>query len=138
MEVLEAPTLASPVSEVRALFADQALATVTTSAGAVSLVLYAVFAVALVRFLSQGVRPGGPWAALALVGGIAGPAVAAASLVATAILTADGGLSDDRVADLFAFSQRVRIVSGVFVAMFLGGVGVAALRSRGLPRWLAW
>jgi hypothetical protein len=138
MEVLEAPTLASPVSEVRALFEDQALATVTTTAGAVSLVLYALFAIALVRFLRRRVGPGDRWSALALVGGLAGPAVAAASLVATALLTADGGLSDDRVTDLFAFSQRVRMVSGVFVAMFLGGVGVAALRSRALPMFLAW
>jgi hypothetical protein len=138
MEVLEAPTLASPVSEVRALFEDQALATVTTTAGAVSLVLYALFAIALVRFLRLRGGPGDRWSALALVGGIAGPVVAAASLVATALLTADGGLSDDRVNDLFAFSQRVRMVSGVFVAMFLGGVGVAALRARALPMWLAW
>jgi hypothetical protein len=138
MEVLEAPTLASPVADVRALFEDQALATVTTTAGAVSLVLYALFAVALVRFLRRRVGPADRWSALALVGGIAGPAVAAASLVATAILTADGGLSDERVGDLFAFSQRVRMVSGIFVAMFLGGVGVAALRSRALPTGLAW
>ena len=138
MEILEAPTLASPVADVRALYEDQALTTVTTAAGAVALLSYALFAAALVRLLRARTGRGNPWTTIALVGGIGGPVLAAAGLVATALLIADGGLSDDRVADLFDFSQRIRIVSGVFVAMFLGGVGVAALRSRALPRWLAW
>jgi hypothetical protein len=135
MEILEAPTLASPVSDVRALYEDQALAAVTTIAGAVALVFYVLFAVALVRLLRERGRP---WSVVALVGGIGGPLLAAAGLVATTILIADSGLSDGDVADLFDFSQRMRIVSGVFVAMFLGGVGVAALRSRALPGWLGW
>jgi hypothetical protein len=133
MEVLEAPTRASPVDDVRAFFEDQALATVTTTAGAVSLVFYCAFVVALVRLLRERAGHRDPWSELALAGGLAGPLVATAALVATALLTADGGLSDDRVADLFDFSQRVRVVSGIFVAMFLGGVGVTALRSKALP-----
>jgi hypothetical protein len=135
MEILEAPTLASPVADVRALYEDQALATVTTIAGAVALLFYCVFAVALVRLMGESGRP---WRAVTLVGGIGGPLLAAAGLVAASILIANGGLSDDRVAGLFDFSLRARLVSGAFVAMFLGGVGVAALRSRVLPTSLGW
>ena len=135
MEVLEAPTLGSPVGDVRALYEDQALAAVTTIAGAVALVFYCLFVVALVRLTAERGRP---WSLAALIGGIAGPLLALAGLVASAILILDGGLSDDEVADLFDLYLRARIVSGVFVAMFLGGIGVAALRSRALPTWLAW
>lgn len=135
MEILEAPTLGSPVADVRALYEDQALAAVTTIGGAVALVFYGLFVVALVRLTGERGRP---WSLVALVGGIGGPLLAFAGLVASAILTVDGGLSDDEVADLFDLSLRARIVSGVFVAMFLGGIGVAALRSRALPTWLGW
>ena len=132
MEILEAPTLASPVADVRALFEDQALAAVTTSAGVVALLFYCLFAVALVPLL------GGRGRVVALVGGIGGPLLAAAGLLAIAILISNEGLSDSEVADLFDFSLRVRLVSAVFVALFLGAVGVAALRSRALPAWLGW
>lgn len=135
MEVLEAPTLGSPVAEVRALYEDQALAAVTTIAGAVALVFYCLFVVALVRLTGERGRP---WSLVALIGGIAGPLVAVAGLVASTILILDGGLSDGEVDDLFDLYLRARIVSGVFVAMFLGGIGVAALRSRALPTWLGW
>ena len=133
MEILEAPTLASPVADVRALYEDQALAAATTAAGAAALVFYGLFAVALFRMLR-----GRPWAVVALVGGIGGPLVAAAGLVASAILVANQGLSDGEVSGLFDFLLRARLVSGVFVAIFLAGVGVAALRSRALPTWLGW
>jgi hypothetical protein len=139
MEILEAPTLTSPVADVRAAYSDQALAAVTSAAGAVALVAYCVFVVALVRFLRD--RAGhGRWSVAALVGGFGGPALAAAGLVATSMLVANGtaDLSDDRVTDLFDFYLHVRIVSGVFVAMFVAGVGVAALRARALPPYLAW
>lgn len=139
MEILEAPTLTSPVADVRAAYSDQALAAVTSSAGAVALVAYCVFVVALVRFLRERAGHGG-WSVVALVGGFGGPVLAAAGLVATSMLVADGtaDLSDDRVAELFDFYLHVRIVSGVFVAMFLAGVGVAAVRARALPAYLAW
>jgi hypothetical protein len=135
MEILEAPTLASPVVDVRAQYEDQALGVVTTAAGALALVAYGVFAVALARFVRRGAERG--WYVAALVGGVGGPLVAAAGLVATSILVADGGLSDDRIGDLFDLSQRLRIVSGVLVAMLLAGVGVMALRGGRLPASLA-
>jgi hypothetical protein len=133
MEILEAPTLASPVADVRALYEDHALTAVTTGAGAVALIFYGLFAVALFRMLRER-----PWGAMVLFGGVGGPLLAAAGLVASAILIANGGLSDGEVADLFDFLVRARLVSAAFVALFLGGVGVAALRSRALPAWLAW
>jgi hypothetical protein len=132
MEILEAPTLASPVADVRALYEDQALATVTTGAGAVALVFYGLFALALFRMLRERARP----SLAVLVGGIGGPLLAAAGLVASGILIANGGLSDREVADLFDFSIRARLASGILLALFLGGVGVAALRSRAMPAWL--
>jgi hypothetical protein len=132
MEILEAPTLGSPVADVRALFEDQALAAVTTIAGAVALIFYCLFAVTLVRLL------GGRGRVPALVGGIGGPLLAAVGLVAAAILISNEGLSDSEVADLFDFSLRVRLVSGIFVALFLGAIGVVALRSRALPALLGW
>ena len=140
MEVLEAPTLASPVADVRALYADQALAAVTSSAGALALLAYCLFAATLFGLLRERERPGEAWSVVALAGGIAGPVVAVSALAASAILTADGGagLSDDVVASVFDLYLFARIVSGIFVAMFLGGVGLAALRSNALPRWLAW
>lgn len=138
MEILAAPTLASPVADVRALYEDQALATVTTAAGAVALMFYCLFAVALFRMLRERARPGDPWRLVALVGGIGGPLLAAAGLVAAGVLIANRDLSDGAVADLFDFYLRVRLVSGVFVALFLGGIGVAALRARALPTWLGW
>jgi hypothetical protein len=138
MEVLEAPTLASPVADIRALYEDEALATVTTIAGAVALAFYVLFAVALVRLVRERPGRGNGWSVVALLGGIGGPLLAAAGLLASAILIANGGLTDDEVSDLYAFFVRVRIVSGIFVAMFLGGIGVGAVRSRALPTWLGW
>jgi Domain of unknown function (DUF4386) len=136
MEILEAPTLASPVADVRALYENETLVAVTTIAGAVALACYVLFAVSLVRVL-RGPRSEA-WNVVALLGAVGGPVLATAGLVASAVLILDGGLADDEVSDLFAFYVRVRMVSGVFVAMFLGGVGVGVLRSRVLPAWLGW
>jgi hypothetical protein len=130
MEILDAPTLTSPVSDVRAFYEDQALAAVTTGAGAIALLFYCLFAVGLFRMLRRHARG---WSILALVGGIGGPLLAAAGLVASAMLIAN---PDGNTAALFDFYLRIRLVSGVLVALFLAGVGVAALRSRALPAWL--
>jgi Domain of unknown function (DUF4386) len=140
MGLLEAPTLGSPVADVRAQYEDQALALVTSLAGALELVAYCVFAVALFGLLREGERRGDAWSLLALVGGIAGPVVAAAGLTATGVLVADGGarLGDGAIATLFDLSLSARMLSGGFLALFLAGVGISALRSRTLPRWLGW
>jgi hypothetical protein len=139
MGLLEAPTLASPVADVRASYEDQALAVVTSLAGAVELLAYCVFAVALFGLLREREPRGEGWSFLALAGGVAGPVVAAAGLVATALLVADGGagLGDDAVATLFDLSLTARMLSGGFLALFMAGVGLSALRSRALPSWLA-
>ena len=77
MGLLEAPTLASPVADVRASYEDQSLALVTSLAGALELVAYCVFAVALFGLLRERERRGEAWSFLAQVGGVAGPVVAA-------------------------------------------------------------
>ncbi|MGH2963615.1 MAG: DUF4386 family protein, partial [Solirubrobacterales bacterium] len=139
MDILESPGLDSPAEDIRPQYADHALAIVTQFGGAVSLILYVAFAVALFALLRERERRGEPWALLGLVGGIAGPVVAAAGVAADSILIAEaGGLSDDEVESLFDFFGSARLVSGVFVALFLLGVGVAALRSGAFPRWLGW
>ena len=140
MGLLEAPTLASPVADVRALYEDRALELVTSLAGALELVAYCVFAVALFGLLRERERRDEASSFLALVGGVAGPVVAAAGLAATAVLVADGGagLGDDAVATLFDLSLTARMLSGGFLALFMAGVGLSALRSRALPSWLAW
>jgi hypothetical protein len=140
MGLLEAPTLASPVADVRALYEDQALALVTSLAGALELVAYCVFALALFGLLRERERTGEGWSFLALVGGVAGPVVAASGLAATAVLVADGGagLGDDAVATVFDLSLTARMLSGGFLALFMAGVGLSALRSGALPSWLAW
>jgi hypothetical protein len=138
-EVLTSPTLSSSVADIRASYADRAFAIVTSFAGALALLSYAAFVAALYIWLRQRERVDEPWATIALVGGIGGPVVAAAGLSADAILIAgsDAGANDDVARALFDFYLLCRIVSGLFVALFLGGIGVASLRSRSLPRPLA-
>jgi len=132
MEILEAPTLSSPIADIRAAYADHAFGVVTSLAGALALLSYVAFAAAMYVWLSD--RPGELWATIALVGGIGGPVLAAAGLSAEAILIAGSGASDDVTGALYDFYLLTHIVSGVFVALFLGGIGLATLRSRALPR----
>jgi len=140
MEVLGAPTLGSPADEIRAQYADEAFGVVTGFAGALALLFYVVFVVALFGLLREREQEGEGWALIGLVGGVAGPVVAAAGLAADATLIANGGagFSGPVVEALLDFYLSARMVSGLFVALFLLGVGVAALRSGVLPRWLAW
>lgn len=140
MEILEAPTLDSPVSELRAFYADQAFGVVTTAAGALSLVFYCVFAVLMFGLLRGAGEHDRAWRTLGLVGGLGGPLVAAVALGASAILVAEGasGLSEDTTRSLFELTQRARMASAVLALLFLLGYGVAALRSRALPASLAW
>ena len=133
-EALNGPTLSSSADAIRENYADTAFAIVTTFAGALALVAYVAFAFLLCAWLREGGRQVEPWRTVALVGGIAGPALAAVGLAATVALIADnGGLGDGRVEWLNDSYLRCRFASGIFVATFLGGIGVAALRSRALP-----
>jgi hypothetical protein len=129
MEVLGSPTLDSPVADIREAYADHAFAVVTATAGVLALGAYAAFVAALYTLLREE-----PWRAILLVGGIGGPVVAAAGLSADAILIAGDPVSDGVAAALYDFYLRSRIVSGIFVALFLLGVGVAARRANALPR----
>jgi hypothetical protein len=140
MEALAAPTLTSPVDEIRAQYADRAFGIVTSLAGAVALLAYVAFAAALYVWLRESERPVEPWRTMGLLGGLGGPVVAAVGLSAVAILVAGSGagLGDELVGGLYDFYLLCRIVSAIFVALFLAGFGVAALRSGFLPAPLCW
>ena len=132
MEVLDSPTLGSSVVAIRNAYDDQAFAIVTHAAGALALVAYVVFAFALFAV----VRRDG-WARAGLVGGVVGPLLAAAGLAASVPLVADpNGLSDDTATTLHELYLLARMVAGPFMALFLVGMGTAALRAGVLPRWL--
>jgi hypothetical protein len=140
MEVLEAPTLGSSVADIRASYADQAFAVVTSFAGALALVFYALFVAALFVLLRGDDRQTSVWAVAMLLGGIGGPVLAGMGLAASSVLVADGGtgLSDDVTETLSDLYLAGRMLSGAFVSLFLVGTGIAALQSRALPRALAW
>ena len=135
MEVLDSPTLGSSVDDIRSAYADQAFAIVTHTAGALALVAYVVFVLALFAVVRER---GKSWALAGLVGGLAGPLLGAAGLVASWVLVADGGLSDDTTRDLFDLYLTARYVAGPLMGLFLVGMGVAALRAGVLPAWLVW
>ena len=80
MELLRAPGFGAPAAEIRAAYADGALAAVTLGAGALLLAAYAVFVAG-----PAGRRRAG------LAGGFAGIVLAAAALFAGAVLAATGG-----------------------------------------------
>jgi hypothetical protein len=135
MNVLEAPGFGAPAADIRAHHADQAFGIVTAAAGTIALLAYVVFAVALYLALRDG---GMPWALLGLIGGVAGPVIAASGQVTHVLLVADPtGFGDDRTRSLYEFQARAQMVAGLAVALTLAGFGVAALRTRRLPRPLA-
>jgi hypothetical protein len=99
MEVLGAPLLGASDASIRAAHADVALGIVTTAAGALSLALYVVWAVALRR----------RWAVVALVGA----SLAFAGVVANAMVLAGG---DPWLYELMLY---LRYAAGPFMAGFL-------------------
>jgi hypothetical protein len=139
MELLEAPTIGSSAAEIRASYTDQTFGVVTSFAGVLALLFYGLFAASLFTLVRGEDRRAEGWALVGLVGGIGGPVLAGAGAVANAILVASGGsgLSDDVTRMLFDFHLIAQMIAGVFVAMFLAGTGVAALRTGALPSLLA-
>jgi hypothetical protein len=135
MDVLGSPTLSSSVEAIRHHYADRALGTISSVAGALSLMAYVAFVAVLCAWLRERERRVEPWGTVALLGGIGGATIAAVGLSASSILVAGGGagLGDDAIRVFYDFSLGARIVSGMFVALFLAGVGAAARRSRALP-----
>ena len=141
MDVLGAPTPASSAADIREHYADQALGVVTTAAGAIALVAYCVLAVALFRLVREADRGG---TRTALGGGGPGgrdrrarPGRGRARRVEHARgRRRRRALRPRRPLAVRAFVDA-RLISGVFVAMFLAGFGVAALRTRALPAPLA-
>jgi hypothetical protein len=117
MELLGAPLPGAAAVDIRAAYADQALAAVTWSAGLASLLLYVVFA----AWLAPRLR----WPRPALAGGIVGPALALAGLIASAPLVFDGGLSDDAVRAAADLQRSLRQLAGPFMALFLFCLGAS-------------
>jgi hypothetical protein len=113
MELLRAPGPGAGAADVRAAYADGALAAVTAAAGVLSLVLYAVFAASL----APGLRR--PRAALA--SGLAGAALALAGIVAAAPLVLDGGagMTGEAVVSAAELQRTLRQLAGPCMALFL-------------------
>jgi hypothetical protein len=139
MAILESPLIGSPVADIRSAYGDQALVVVTSFAGALALVFYVAFAVRMFGPVRGAERRVERWALVALVAGVAGPALAGIGLAATGPLVVDAGrgLSDDTTRSLFEVYLYARFIAGPLMATFLLGTGLAAMRSRALPAWLA-
>lgn len=133
MEVLDSPTLGSSVGDILAAYEDETFAIVTHTAGALALVAYVVFVFALFALVRRD-----SWALAGLVGGVGGPLLAAIGIAASAALIGDPHDSGDTVDTLHELYLRSRMVAGPFMALFLVGMGTAALRARLLPPWLVW
>jgi len=139
MAILQSPLIGSTVADIRSAYADRALIVVTSLAGALALLSYCVFAVGMFRVVRDGGRRSDNWASAGIVGGLVGPALAAIGLAASAPLVLDGGqgIADHVARFLFDHYLDTRFVAGAYMAMFLLGIGIAALHSRALPSWLA-
>ncbi|HET8756258.1 MAG TPA: hypothetical protein VFM58_09615, partial [Solirubrobacteraceae bacterium] len=114
MEVLGVPLLGASAASIRAAHADLALGIVTTAAGALSLALYVVWAVALRR----------RWAIVAVVGA----ALALAGVAANALVLAGGETW------LYELMLHLRYAAGPFMAVFLVAAASATpLRALAVP-----
>jgi hypothetical protein len=142
MNVLETPTPASGVAEIRDAYQeDFGLLFITGLAGILALFCYVVFAVLLLAILcSRERRVNDSWVLVGLVGAIGGPLLAGTGAAANAIVVSRGeaALGDDALVALFDLYGAARTVAGLFVALFLLGVLVLAVKERGLPRPLVW
>ena len=112
MELLGLPSLGAPAAEIGAAYADQALSTVTVTAGALSLLCYVVFAAALLP------RSAWLWAAAG------GAGLAGGAATAAALLTAGGDAS------LFDLQLQLRYLAGPLMAVFLIGAGRSGVLRR--------
>ena len=139
MAILESPLIGSSTADIRSAYADQALVVVTSVAGTLALLFYVAFAVGMFGLVRGAERRVERWALVALVAGVAGPALAAIGLAATGPLVVDAGqgLSDGTTRSLFEVYLYARFIAGALMATFLLGTGLAAMRSRALPAWLA-
>jgi hypothetical protein len=108
MGLLDAPLLGAPDAEIRAAHADHAVGVVGTACGALSLVLYLVFAFLLCRRWAWAAAVG---AALAFVGVAANVAM----------------LAGEPTAELSDLALTARYLAGPFMAIFLAAVGSRAL-----------
>jgi hypothetical protein len=125
MELLGAPLFGAPAAEVRAVYADQALALVTSTAGVLSLAFYCVFVAGLFSLTRSR----------AALFGLAAVALAAVGLSFGLVLAVDvAGLSDPTVRSLYELQLFLRLLAGALMALFL----VVIARSGELPAALRW
>jgi hypothetical protein len=108
MGLLDAPLLGASEAEIRAAHADHALGVVGTACGALSLVLYLVFAVVLCRRWA--------WAA------VAGAALAFAGVAANVAM-----LTGEPTSELSELALTARYLAGPFMAIFIAAVGGRAV-----------
>jgi hypothetical protein len=112
MELLSAPVPGAPAADVRAAYADGALALATMVAGIASLLLYVVFAASLAPRLRHG--------RLALGAGALGAALALGGIAAAAPLVLHPGqLSDAAVTEAADLQRTLRQLAGPCMAVFL-------------------
>jgi hypothetical protein len=111
MELLGAPLPGAPAAEIRAAYADGALALTTALAGVLSLLLYAVFVASLAPQLRRS--------RVALAAGLAGSALALAGIVASAPLVLGAELSDAAVTSAADLQRMLRQLAAPCMAVFL-------------------
>ena len=139
-DVLAAPELGDDASVVRGYLDGHADAmALTASAGLLSLVAYAVFAISLFRLLRPSASAGrAPWPTLALVGALGGAVFALLGQVAAAVvLVRRDDLDDDAVTSLWDLSINARTWAGVIGALGLAGFAMAGRSGEVMPRVLA-
>jgi hypothetical protein len=117
MELLRAPLPGAPAAEIRAAYADGALAAATAIAGVLSLLCYAAFAL----LLAPRVRHSG----VALAAGLAGPALALGGIAASLPLVVGADADATAAADL---QRTLRHLAAPCMAVFLWCAGCAVPR----------
>ncbi|MGD9704143.1 MAG: hypothetical protein AB7Q42_08230 [Acidimicrobiia bacterium] len=138
-DVLAAPELGDGAPVVRQYLDDggDAIA-LTMSAGLVSLVAYAVFAVGLFRLLQSDPAHRAPWPVVGLLGALGSTLLAAAGqIVGVVLLARRGEFGDDAVTSLWDLSIDARTWAGLVGAVGLAGFGMADRSAGVMPRVLA-
>ncbi len=125
MDALLLPAAGADAAEIRAAYADRALAVVTALAGVAALACYVAFALLLAARA--------PHRRLVVAGALAGPALALAGIAAAAPLVLGTG-GDAAARDGFAASHDLRLLAGPCMALALACLAAAPAIPRPLGR----